>query len=360
MNKLVFLLTSGVFLLVGSQAFGQFGACDCSASAGAGTVNFTSLTWTGSGCPTVGSTTYTGNLCVSLANTTNLNFDKSSFTITGQFKITNSGNSTFTLPSPNNLHVTGNMGDNTNNNVTFVINGSLDVDGTLYGKNSNGFSGTGSVSAGGLNFNQAPTGGTGIDWNVPPGQCVPSSAFCTMVLPITLLKFDAQSNEQHIVLNWSTASELNFDYFDVERSADATDFTSIGKVTGHGTSNVRNDYSLIDEKPLIGKNYYRLKSVDFDNYTEYFKVLAVDFSGEKSFLISPNPSDGTSLGFSLNFTPAGNSSVIIFDNLGNLIGVYTPSDDSQQISFTNPLKGGIYYAKIISDEFVKVERFVVR
>lgn len=228
------------------------------------------------------------------------------------------------------------------NNTALTVNGNVSIGGNLSVGNGSTAAGTGTVSVAG----SCSDGG---------------STFCdTGPLPASLLFFAGKLEGNRIITTWATASELNFDYFDVERSANARDFMSIGKVTGHGTSNVRHDYSLVDEKPLIGKNYYRLKSVDFDNYTEYFKVLAVDFSGEKSFLISPNPSDGTSLGFSLNFTPAGNSTIIVFDNLGNIIGVYKPSDYSESISFGNSLKGGIYYAKIISDDFVRVERFVVR
>lgn len=179
-------------------------------------------------------------------------------------------------------------------------------------------------------------------------------------LPVSLISFNGQRIMKQINLNWSTASELNFDYFDVERSSNAKLFTSIGKITGQGTSNVRNDYSLTDEKPIIGKNYYRLKSVDFDGYTEYFDVVSVDFTADKLFFISPNPSDGASLGFTLNFVPDGNASIIVYDNLSNIVGLYTPSNHSQNITFPNSLKSGLYYAKIIAGDFVRVERFVVR
>lgn len=182
----------------------------------------------------------------------------------------------------------------------------------------------------------------------------------TTSLPVSVISFNGRQTLNQIELDWATASELNFDYFEIERSANAKDFVSIGKVTGHGNSNVRNDYRLADEKPLIGKNYYQLKSVDFDGYTEYFDIVAVDFSTTKSFFISPNPSDGTSLGFTLNFVPEANTAIIIYDNLSNMVGYYPPISFSQNITFTNTLQSGVYFAKFISGDFVKVERFVVR
>ncbi len=182
----------------------------------------------------------------------------------------------------------------------------------------------------------------------------------TTSLPVSVISFNGRQALTQIELDWATASELNFDYFEIERSANAKDFVSIGKVMGHGNSNVRNDYRMADEKPLIGKNYYRLKSIDFDGYTEYFDIVAVDFSTTKSFFISPNPSDGTSLGFTLNFTPEANTSIIIYDNLSHVVGYYPPVSYSENITFTNVLKSGVYFAKFISGDFVKVERFVVR
>ena len=338
-------------------------------------INFGAITWTATGGATVtecdnmadGLITFVGNVVVDLANSRTITISNN-VNITGNFPISGGPGSTLSINgggASTTLHVTGNLGDAASNGVQYQVVASTDhiqVDGTLFGKNNNAFTGAGTISGGTLDVKNGSTCGAPCPVSGGFTTCTSGDAFCTTysVLPINLISFSANPSKASVKLNWATASELNFDYFDVERSSDASDFMSIGTVAGHGTSNVRNDYGLIDEKPLIGKNYYRLKSVDFDNYIEYFKVLAVDFSGEKKFVISPNPSDGVSLGFSLNFTPDVNSTIIVYDNLGNIIGVYRPSDFSQNISFTNSLKTGIYYAKIISDDFVKVERFVVR
>ena len=254
--------------------------------------------------------------------------------------VTLGNNGSLTVGGTGTLTVDGNFTGGSN--TALVVNGSVAIGGNLSVGNGSTVAGTGTVSVTG-------TCSDGV------------STFCgTGPLPISLLFFMGKPEVNKIVTNWATASELNFDYFEVERSTNAGDFSGIGKVTGHGTSNARNDYSLIDEKPLIGKNYYRLKSVDFDGYTEYFKVIAVDFSTDKKFSISPNPSDGISLGFSMNFTPEANSSIIIYDNLNNVIGSYRSTDYSQGITFTNSLKSGVYYAKLFAGDFVKIERFVVR
>lgn len=356
----LFLISTFVCIqFLSFRSMAQFGACDCSASAGSGTVNFSALTWTGTGCPTGASTSYTGNLCISLANGTNLTFDKSSFTITGQLKLTNSGNSTFTLPSPNYLHVTGNMGDNTNNNVTFTINGSLDVDGTLYGKNSNGFTGTGSVSAGGLNFNQAPTGGTGINWDVPQGQCVPASAFCTMAMPIKLLYFTAELKDEAVLLNWATEKEESFDHFEIERASSNLKFITITEVPGAGyNTETLQRYSWVDSNPFAGQNYYRLKAVDLDGSFEYFKIATASASGNRKFVVYPNPTNENFVNYTLNFD-SGHGNIIVMDNMGNMLQRTTVSSIDGKVDF-GTLTPGLYFVQYVSESFKQTVRITIR
>lgn len=362
-KKPLFLtICCSVLLKLPLHVFSQFAPCDCTATAASGTVNFSTLTWTGTGCPTSGTTTTSKNLCLNLVNGTILTMDKN-FTVSGtsDFKITNSGNSTFSLPSGFTLNVGGDFGDNTNNNVSWVINGTLDVDGTMYGKNSNGFSGTGSLTAGGLNFNQTPSPtGSGITWNVPPGNCQPTGTWCTTVTPVTLSSFQLERDGNTIQLNWSTASELNFDYFDIQRASSDFIFTSIGKVEGNGTTNVRHDYGFIDELPRVGKNYYRLRSIDFDGYTETFQIIAIDFEGEKQFYLSPNPSDGASISAKVNFTPRENAVVIVYDNVGSIIGKFELLGAESSFRFSEQLKPGVYFARFSSDDFTRVSRFLVK
>lgn len=91
-------------------------------------VNFNTLTWTnvsGPACPTGGSSSYGANLYVNMANSTTLTFT-ADFTVTGDFRVTTAGSSsTLVVPVGVTLHVTGNLGDCTNNNVDFVVNGTL-------------------------------------------------------------------------------------------------------------------------------------------------------------------------------------------------------------------------------------------
>jgi hypothetical protein len=221
------------------------------------------------------------------------------------------------------------------------------------------------ISSGGGNSDKIKFGNdntwSGNDGNLTgPGTLDQNFDPDTSPLPIQLLFFSVNRVEKSLVLEWTTASELNFDYFSVERSSNGTDFIEIFQIKGHGTTKERHNYKLQDNQPLIGKNYYRLKSVDFDGYTEYFNVVVADYSGDKSFLVSPNPSEGSAINFVLNFSPDENSIMVIYDSRGTVIGFASPIENQHIITFSNPLNSGLYYAKMTSKNFTSVEKFIVR
>jgi len=112
----------------------------------------------------------------------------------------------------------------------------------------------------------------------------------TSPLPIELLSFTGDAKKYGVDLQWKTASEINNDYFTVSRSATGTNFESIGSVNGSGTTNAPHSYSLIDYKPLLGKNYYQLKQTDFDNRITTSETIVVNvLSLEPLISIYPNP-----------------------------------------------------------------------
>lgn len=110
------------------------------------------------------------------------------------------------------------------------------------------------------------------------------------ILPIELLSFSYKIVPGQAVLEWETASEINNNYFTIERSRDMNRWEVVGTVAGAGNSNQQLSYQLADYMPLQGLSYYRLKQTDFDGQYEYFKPLAVNNSTEENdFLVSKSP-----------------------------------------------------------------------
>jgi hypothetical protein len=95
-------------------------------------------------------------------------------------------------------------------------------------------------------------------------------------LPVTLLEFNGHAHDNCNHLNWSTASEANSDYFEIEHSLDANQWTSVDKVSAAGNSNMTLGYSLIHESPKNAINYYRLVQYDWDGVFEIFGPISID------------------------------------------------------------------------------------
>ena len=94
-------------------------------------------------------------------------------------------------------------------------------------------------------------------------------------LPVEWLSFNAFSTDGQVTLSWETASELNSDFFAVERSRERTDWAEIGRVGATGFSDEVQAYSYTDSKATSGQTYYRLRQVDFDGQFEYSEVRTV-------------------------------------------------------------------------------------
>ncbi|MES2762672.1 MAG: T9SS type A sorting domain-containing protein [Bacteroidota bacterium] len=115
-------------------------------------------------------------------------------------------------------------------------------------------------------------------------------------LPIELVSFNCNTIDPKTVeLKWTTTSESNSSYFDVERSTDAINYQSIGKVTAAGISVTTLHYSLTDNSALREISYYRLKCVDIDNTYKYSPLCSVtnQTGGDRDLNVYPNPTNGS-------------------------------------------------------------------
>ncbi|MBS1634579.1 MAG: hypothetical protein JST26_01565 [Bacteroidetes bacterium] len=118
---------------------------------------------------------------------------------------------------------------------------------------------------------------------------------CAIVtLPIGLLSFNValNSNEQAEV-NWITETEVNNDYFEVQRSADSYNWEVIGTKKGQGNTTNKTSYQFLDKAPLGGVSYYRLKQVDFDKKFTYTNIAPLDLSKVTEGItnLHPNPTN---------------------------------------------------------------------
>jgi len=103
-----------------------------------------------------------------------------------------------------------------------------------------------------------------------------SSTPGAVVLPIELITFEGSKYDRSNDLNWVTMTEINNDYFIVERSLDGEQFEFLHEVEGAGTSSIINSYTFSDENFQPTINYYRLKQTDFDGKFTYSDLISID------------------------------------------------------------------------------------
>lgn len=114
----------------------------------------------------------------------------------------------------------------------------------------------------------------------------------TVTLPVTLLEFNAFKQNKSVLLRWKTSSEQNNRGFEIQRSSDGTSFSPIGWVNGANNAASITHYSFTDSVPLTGKNFYRLKQLDFDNHFKISETRKIDIEQLIAFSLYPNPANG--------------------------------------------------------------------
>ncbi len=113
-------------------------------------------------------------------------------------------------------------------------------------------------------------------------------------MPVELISFTGNKQGKTNVVKWQTSRELNIATFEIERSTDGVTFLLKGNKTPKGTASTGSSYDLVDDKPNMGNNYYRLKITDNDGTVRYSNVINLPFESKVAVIstIYPNPTKG--------------------------------------------------------------------
>jgi hypothetical protein len=176
-------------------------------------------------------------------------------------------------------------------------------------------------------------------------------------LPVDLLFFKAFSSPNGVDLKWATASEKGSHYFAIEKSLNGKNFTEIGRVDASGNRIARMDYSFFDDNALLGRNYYRLKAVDFDGTYEYFNITFADTDGTRAVSLYPNPVQHSRIQFKLNFSSDEQSHAKIYNSTGALVNSFSFS--GSHYNEESNLRPGAYIMKVSVGKELFTQRFVI-
>lgn len=178
---------------------------------------------------------------------------------------------------------------------------------------------------------------------------------CVYVLPIILSHFDVDCDNQFPKIKWTTSSEINNDYFTIEKSIDAVNWEIVASIQGAGNSNQQINYSYIDDSYESNNQtiYYRLKQTDFDGNFEYFNIIPIKCSGlDNSFVIFPNPAAS-------KITITGNeiTKIEIIDILGRIVKQVEPLGNNIEIDISS-ISNGTFVVKIFETDKISNQKII--
>jgi hypothetical protein len=214
-----------------------------------------------------------------------------------------------------------------------------------------------------------PIAGIDTDFDGEPRHAIMpdigADEFNGTTVPVELTSFTATSNGKEVLLNWSTATELNNYGFEIQRSSNEKDFFTIGFVSGNGTTTEQQNYSYTDKNLLDGKNYYRLKQIDYGGSFEYSDVIEVEWRAFDTYLLEqnfPNPFNPlTTIGYGIK--EKGNVKMTVVNAIGEEVAVLVNEEKEagyHTVEFNaSTLPSGIYFYQLKAGEYTAVRKMIL-
>lgn len=170
-------------------------------------------------------------------------------------------------------------------------------------------------------------------------------------VPVTLVEFTATAKaDKTVLLRWKTSTEINSDYFVIERSADGVNFSQLAIVNANDNSSSIINYEFIDNTPGKSLNFYRLKMVDNDSRFKYSNIAVVTFKSTVNGNISILTNTADQQHFEINLTSGKRqqANYMIYDATGKMLcsSSITLQNGVNNISKNISLPGGVYYFRL--------------
>ncbi len=330
-----------------------------------------------------------GSIAPTTSSTQNLNIQINGYIIRGGNLAYTGNNANLTVQSGDTLVVDGNLslkngskvtiesggilvvlGDfTTKNNLDLSTNGNLVVIGEFEIGNSGNVNNNGNIylyddtpTTGNSNINGGFEDETDLENN---NEDLFKFVENNGTLPVELIEFSIVPKNESALLSWSTATEINNEKFEIERTVDGNSFEYVGEVEGNGTTNVRQDYTFTDHQPINGTTYYRLKQIDFDGVFEYLPIAKLELALSNAlFDATPNVIQNQNITISIANMGHGTGIIKVFSLKGE--EVYHESKELTmhatskfELSGTSQLRGGIYIITLESGTNVYKRKVIV-
>ena len=179
-------------------------------------------------------------------------------------------------------------------------------------------------------------------------------------LPVELISFKAQSTNNQIEIAWETAWERIASHFEVQRSTNLQEFSTLKTVLANGNTRERSSYIFIDESPLVGINYYRLRQIDLDGQFMHSKIITAQLNTETpQIFIHQNPTSKSQIKLRLYLFEI--NQIKVFNEIGQEITLQTEqnSSDDFTLNLSPNTTTGIYFVVAQSNQYRVSKRVLV-
>jgi hypothetical protein len=186
------------------------------------------------------------------------------------------------------------------------------------------------------------------------------------ILPVLISNFTGHKSGNAILLDWTSGSENNFSHYNIQRSANGTDFIPLGRVDSksiNGNSSTGHDYNYTDTYPGPGHNSYRLEQVDRDGHKFYSKVIDLfnNNSGSTTVILQ-NPATNQ-VNLSISSATISTAAVKLFDINGRIVKNITThlekGNNSLQVHLDN-LTSGLYVIQVYEEARLSFSGKIIR
>lgn len=183
-----------------------------------------------------------------------------------------------------------------------------------------------------------------------------------LTVPVKLESYNARLSNGKVYLNWATSREVSASSFTIEKAGADQRYVEFKTVKANGNSNQLNNYSLIDDNPASGLNYYRLVQTDVDNKRTVFETRKVMDSRGRSVkvVVLPNPVKDEVTTF-INLSKSQRVTITISDMNGKVLRTRTAVYGEGNTGITIPvteLSKGVYFVRTAGEDFSDVQKII--
>jgi hypothetical protein len=183
-----------------------------------------------------------------------------------------------------------------------------------------------------------------------------------VALPITFISFEAELQNNEVLLTWKSAVELNVKHYEVEKSTNGFIFNSLLTKVAIGNSLETTEYRDIDPNPSDGNNYYRLFEIDLDGTKTYLKTISIHYESDNDqFIVFPNPASISNTS-TINISNKNGEiqKLQLYNVAGSLIPCsYSIHKNLGEIQTPTNINQGTYFILITTENETKIKQITI-